>query len=145
MHDEIDREEELREALLDLERARNHERVLRQQYQRMLRSLSSVAASSDKKRLLEDLTLQLRDVLGAAAVPLVAEHRVEDLGAREVLGELDVRDRDEGRARVSDLELQAVRGAALDAGLQAGDGLRARHGRRAARRRPRGSARPRGP
>ncbi|HZO13707.1 MAG TPA: ATP-binding protein [Polyangiaceae bacterium] len=108
MHDELHREEELRAALLELERAHDRERHLRQQFQRMLRSLSSVAASYDRQRLLEHLTLQLRDVLGATAV-YALEPQKEGSEWLRIVASTDARR--EGRPwRLSGVLAQTLRG-----------------------------------
>jgi len=68
MADVVRREEELREALLDLERAWTHEHELRQQYQGLLQSLSNVSSITDRKACLSEVVHGVRDMLGAQDV-----------------------------------------------------------------------------
>jgi hypothetical protein len=58
------------------------------------------------RRLLASVVEHVRDL---AAIRRRAEHRVVDLREREIRRQLHLRQRDEARARIVDLELQAMR------------------------------------
>ena len=64
----------------------------------------------------------LEHAAGLRAVAVVAEDGVEDLRGRQIRVQLDAHDGHEGRARVLELELEAVGDAPLDLRLEAVDG-----------------------